>query len=116
MAMEYIKKSRSDEHGIAEIPLYDPNTDKVVNRISTVDNNSCLKFLSDKRKSGYSDISGVTCKMVMTVSGKDANGNEYTETGESICEILRVKGNDVVVSIDGVAYTVYIGVAKFYKI
>lgn len=116
MAMEYIKKSRSDEHGTAEIPLYDPNTDKVVNRISVVDNNSCLKFLSDKRKSGYSDISGVTCKMVMTVSGKDDNGNEYTDSGESIVEVLRVKGNDVVVSIDGVAYTVYMGVAKFYKI
>lgn len=128
MAMEYIKKSRSDEHGIAEIPLYDETTGKVVNRISIVDDNSCLKFLSDKRKSGYTDLSGTVCKMVMTIdkttideNGKvvpltDEKGNIITDTGTSIVEILRVKNNDVVVKIDGVAFTVYIGVTKFYKI
>ena len=128
MAMEYIKKSRSDEHGNAEIPLYDESSGKVVNRISVVDNDSCLKFLSDKRKSGYTDLSGTVCKMVMTIdmtttdeNGKvvpmlDKDGNIMTESGTSICEILRVKNNDVVVKIDGVAYTVYIGVTKFYKI
>lgn len=126
--MEYIKKSRSDEHGTAEIPLYDENTGKVVNRISVVDNDSCLKFLSDKRKSGYTDLSGTVCKMVMTIdktttdeNGKtvpmlDKDGNIMTESGTSIVEILRVKNNDVVVKIDGTAYTVYIGVTKFYKI
>ena len=126
--MDYIKKARSDEHGIAEIPLYDENTGKIVNRISIVDDSSCLKFLSDKRKSGYSDLSGTVCKMVMTVdkttideNGKvvpmlDKDGNIMSDTGTSIVEVLRVKNNDVVVKIDGVAYTVYIGVTKFYKI
>lgn len=126
--MEYIKKARSDEHGKAEIPLYDETTGKVVNRVSVVDDNSCLKFLSDKRKTGFSDLSGVVCKMVMTVdkttvdeNGKvipmtDEKGNIVTDTGTSIVEVLRVKNNDVVVKIDGVAFTVYMGVAKFYKI
>jgi len=114
--MEYIRKSRTATHGKACIELYDKDTGKIVNRVSTVDNNSCLKFLSEKKTSGYSDISGTTCEMVMTITRMDDNGNEITEVGTSTVEILELKGNYVNVLIDGDAYTVYKGVAKFYKI
>ena len=91
MAMEYIKKSRSDEHGTAEIPLYDETTGKVVNRISVVDDNSCLKFLSDKRKTGYTDLSGTVCKMVMTIDKTtiDENGKVVPLTDEKGVDYVR---------------------------
>lgn len=114
--MEYIRKSRTATHGKANIELYDKDTGKIINRVSTVDNNSCLKFLSEKKTSGYSDISGTTCEMVMFITRMDDNGNEITEVGTSTVEILELKGNYVNVLIDGDAYTVYKGVAKFYKI
>lgn len=109
--MKYISKARSDEHGKAEIPLYDKNG-KILNRIDKVSKSSILYYASDDVKSGYSDISGVKAVMECRIP---------TDDGENVTtdnvEILRVQGNNVVVlmDFDKTAYSVYIGITKFTK-
>ena len=108
--MKYVQSARSAEHGDARIPLYDEN-DKVINKISIVDSGSFLKFLDNSKTTDYSNVSGVTVKMVITIE-KDGVVDTTTDT----VEILRTQGNYVIVLKDGNAYSIYNGVAKFYKI
>ena len=107
--MKYITKARSDEHGIAKIPLHDKNG-KILNRVEKVSNKSILFYASDDIKTDYSDLSGTTAIMECRIP---------TEQGENVTndkvEILRVQGNNVIVKINDVAFSVYIGIVKFIK-
>lgn len=108
--MKYVQTARSSEHGTAKIPLYDEN-DNVINKVSIVDSGSFLKFLDNSKTTDYSDISGTTVKMVISID-KDGIVDTTTDT----VEILRTQGNYVIVLKDDSAYSIYSGVAKFYKI
>lgn len=108
--MKYVQSARSAEHGTARVPLYD-ESDKIINKISTVDNDSFLKFLDNSKTTDFSDISGTTVKMVLSI---DKDG--VTDTTSDVVEILRTQGNYVIVLKDGIAYSIYGGVARFYKI
>lgn len=108
--MKYVQSARSAEHGTARVALYDEN-DNVINKISTVDSGSFLKFLDNSKTTDFSDISGTTVRMVITI---DKDG--VVDTTSDVVEILRTQGNYVIVLKDGVAYSIYSGVAKFYKI
>lgn len=107
--MKYITKARSDEHGIAKIPLYNKDG-KITNRVEKVSNKSILFYASDDIKTEYSDISGTTAIMECRIP---------TENGENVTndkvEILRVQGNNVIVKINDTAFSVYIGIVKFIK-
>ena len=107
--MKYITKARSDEHGTAKIPLYDKNG-KITNRVEKVSNKSILYYASDDIKTEYTDLSGVTAIMECRIP---------TENGENVTndkvEILRVQGNNVIVKIGDIAFSVYIGIVKFIK-
>ena len=107
--MKYITKARSDEHGIAKIPLYSKDG-KILNRVEKVSNKSILFYASDDIKTEYSDINGTTCIMECRIP---------TENGENVTndkvEILRVQGNNVIVKINDTAFSVYIGIVKFIK-
>lgn len=108
--MKYISKARSDEHGTAKIPIFDEN-EKITNRIETVSKDSILYYASDDIKTEYSDVSGVKARMVCTIPTTDGEN----VTSDNV-EILRVQGNNVIVLIGDIAFSVYIGITKFYKI
>lgn len=107
--MKYITKARSDEHGMAKVALYDRNG-KVLNRVEKVSNKSILYYATDDIKSDYTDLSGTTAIMECRIP---------TDDGENVTsdrvEILRTQGNNVIVSINGVAFSIYIGIVTFYK-
>lgn len=106
--MKYISKARSDEHGIAKIPLYDENN-KITNKVDKVAKSSILYFASDEIKSDYTDINGVTAVMECTIPTESDDIITH-----DIVEILRVQSNNVIVKIGDQAFSVYIGIVKFF--
>lgn len=107
--MKYITRARSDEHGIAKIGLYDQNNN-IINKVDKVSSSSILYYASDDFKTEYTDISGTTCIMecrIPTIDGENV-------TRDTV-EILRVQGNNVIVKINDTAFSIYIGITKFYK-
>jgi len=107
--MKYISKAKSTEYGNAEIPLFDKDGN-ITNRIVKVSNDSILYYADDKIKSGFSDVSGVTCKMVCKFDTIDGE-----KTTNDIVEIIRLMGNNVIVKLGDAYYSVYKGIATFIR-
>lgn len=107
--MKYINKAKSCEYGNAEIPLFDADGN-VTNRIVKVSKDSILYYADDKIKAGFSDVSGITCKMVCKFETIDG---EVTTT--DTVEIVRLMGNNVVVKMGDRFLSVYKGIATFIR-
>ena len=107
--MKYINKAKNTEYGSAEIPLFDVNGN-IINRVVKVSKDSILYYADDKIKSGFSDASGITCKMVCRFETTDGE----IETTD-IVEIVRLMGNNIIVKMGDKYLSVYKGIATFIK-
>ena len=107
--MKYVSKAKNTEYGKAEIPLFDAKGN-VTNRICKVSDGSILYYADDKVKSGFSDVSGVTCKMICKFETADGE-----KTTEDTVEIVRLMGNNVIVKIGDAFFSVYKGIVTFVK-
>lgn len=107
--MKYISKAKNTEYGKAEIPIFDKDGN-ITNRVCKVSDGSILFYADDKVKSGFSDVSGIKCRMVCKFETIDGE-----KTTEDTVEIVRLMGNNVIVKIGDNFFSVYKGIATFCK-
>ena len=107
--MKYVSKPKTTEYGKAEIELYDKDGN-ITNRVIKVPKNSILYYTDDKAKTGFTDISGVTCIMKCKFDTTDGEA-ETTDT----VEIIRQDGNKIVVKLGDKYLSIYKGVVTFVK-